>query len=346
MNKNRNISLDILRIISMIMIISLHYLNHGQVLEKLDFGTLNYNISYFIKSLCIVAVNCYILISSYFLIDKNFNIKRIIKIGLEVIIYSILIYFILVITNVIDFNKVDLIKSIFPITTGSYWFVSSYIVFLFLSLFLNKLIKAINKREHQLLLMILFIFNSVLSFVPGFSFMGVNSGYGVVWFVNLYLIAAYIKNNFKDWNIKNYLNYYFLGTILLMLSIYVLYFIKTIFNSQSLSEIYMVFNYNSPFVLFSSITLFCYFLNIKKEFSTNVKKLISFFATSTFSVYLIHDNSHVRSILWSDILNIGKYVNSNYIWIHFACSVLLVFILCILIDKIMKKTITSFIKKI
>lgn len=345
MNKNRNIGLDILRIISMIMIISLHYLNHGHALDNLKFGSLNYNLGYLIKALSIVAVNCYVLISSYFMINKRFSFKKIVKIALEVIIYSIMIYLILVITKVIDFNKIDLIKSIFPITTGSYWFVSSYIVLLFMTLFLNKFIEVINKKEHIILLIILFIFNSIISFIPGFSFMGVNSGYGVVWFINLYFIAAYIKKYF-NYN-KNYLLYYFTGTILLMISIYVLYFINNILlNNSSLGRIYIIFNYNSPFVLFSSITLFCFFLNIKKEFNDNVKKTISFLATSTFSVYLIHDNAYFRSILWSNILKVEKYANGNYMWIHFIISIIIIFITCILIDKIMKKTITSFIKKI
>ena len=64
--KNRNINIEILRIISMFMVIILHFLYHGHVLENLKFEISIYNfLIIFLETFSIVAVNIYILISAY-----------------------------------------------------------------------------------------------------------------------------------------------------------------------------------------------------------------------------------------------------------------------------------------
>jgi surface polysaccharide O-acyltransferase-like enzyme len=75
---NRNFGLELLRIISMLMIVTLHYLGHGNVLETVDIFSFNYYIAWFIQSLSYVSVNIFVLISGYFLVDKEFKSKNLI----------------------------------------------------------------------------------------------------------------------------------------------------------------------------------------------------------------------------------------------------------------------------
>ena len=67
-NNKRESGLDLLRIISIFMIIILHSLNHSGILQNITIGTFEYNISYLFQSLSIVAVNCFILITGFFII--------------------------------------------------------------------------------------------------------------------------------------------------------------------------------------------------------------------------------------------------------------------------------------
>ena len=63
MKKERNCSLDLLRIISMLMILTLHYLGKGNAL------TIQSNMKYvvwFMEIACMISVNLYVLISGYF----------------------------------------------------------------------------------------------------------------------------------------------------------------------------------------------------------------------------------------------------------------------------------------
>ena len=64
--EKRNIGLDLLRILSMFMVLILHLLGKGGMLEKESNSQIYYLIYNFMEILCIVAVNCYVLISGYF----------------------------------------------------------------------------------------------------------------------------------------------------------------------------------------------------------------------------------------------------------------------------------------
>lgn len=90
--KKRNSNIEFLRIIAMLMVVTLHMLNFGGLLEKSNTTTLKGFLIWFLESLCFVAVDCYVLIGSYFLSDSKFKIKRIIKLWVQTFFYSILMY--------------------------------------------------------------------------------------------------------------------------------------------------------------------------------------------------------------------------------------------------------------
>ena len=120
---NRNIGLDALRIISMIMVLTLHYLGKGGLLDRNNTSEI-YNIIYLLlETLSIVAVNCFILISGYFLCKSEFKLKKFLKLWGEVIFYSIIIYVIFVIIGIEKISISNLVRIIFPVITNQYWFV-------------------------------------------------------------------------------------------------------------------------------------------------------------------------------------------------------------------------------
>ena len=67
--KCRNIGLDILRILAMIMIVCLHVFGKGQFLVAENNANF-YKVISFFEIICIVAVNCYVLITGYFQVNS------------------------------------------------------------------------------------------------------------------------------------------------------------------------------------------------------------------------------------------------------------------------------------
>lgn len=150
--KKRCSNIEALRIISMLMILMLHLLNYGRLLEKSNVLTAKEFCIWFLEALCFVAVNCYVIIGGYFLVDSNFKIKRILKIWSETLFYSILIYSIFYFTIYQEKTVKETLINFFPVFLRNYWFVTVYIVLLILSPFLNKLINSLSQKQYTYLI--------------------------------------------------------------------------------------------------------------------------------------------------------------------------------------------------
>ena len=66
--KHNLVGIELLRIIAMMMVVGLHYLNFGGILWSE--AVMNRRIAWGIEAFLFVAVNCYVLISGYFLVKR------------------------------------------------------------------------------------------------------------------------------------------------------------------------------------------------------------------------------------------------------------------------------------
>ena len=90
-NIRRNYGIDFLRVISTFMIVILHILGNGSVLNHTVSLTLSGELLWAIKILSLCAVDCYALISGYVGINKKHKYKNIISLSLQVSFYAVII---------------------------------------------------------------------------------------------------------------------------------------------------------------------------------------------------------------------------------------------------------------
>ena len=331
--KKRLVNLDLLRVITMIMIITLHYLGKGGALYSTNEKVLV--VAWFIEYLSIVAVNIFVLISGYFLIDSKFKWSKVLKLSIEVWFYSLIIIIINLLTFH-DVSKLEIIHSIFPISFKQYWFITMYLLMYIISPFLNILINNITKKQHFSLIMILIITFGIINFIT-LSF-DVSLGYSIMWFVSLYLIAAFIKKYVKERNSFKYklfcfLTYLFTSIILTIIHFTLSHFAINYPILEGFKE--RLLGYNNIFVIISSISLFLLFrsFNIKNK---TLAKIVELLVPTLFGIYLIHDNEILRIRIYNGILNSEKYTYNGIIYfiaILFV-SVISIFIICSLIDML------------
>ena len=95
--KKRMANIELLRMVSMMMVVMLHYLGKGELLPATT-GAMNINgyVAWGMESLCIVAVNVYMLISGYFLVESGFKVHRIVELLCQVLFYTILVPLVLI----------------------------------------------------------------------------------------------------------------------------------------------------------------------------------------------------------------------------------------------------------
>lgn len=73
--KQRSSNFELLRIVSMVMVVIMHVLRHGGVLQALTVGSLKYWVLWGMESLSFVGVNCYLLLTGYFQVQAQFSWK-------------------------------------------------------------------------------------------------------------------------------------------------------------------------------------------------------------------------------------------------------------------------------
>ena len=113
--KNRNYGIDLLRIVSMYMVVILHILGNGGVLTNLELLSLNYYSAWFLEISCYCAVNCYALITGYVMVDSKFSYKKILNLWLDVLFLRL--FFTIVMNFIFPtlVGKMDFIKSCFNV---------------------------------------------------------------------------------------------------------------------------------------------------------------------------------------------------------------------------------------
>ena len=140
--KTRTSNLEILRIISMVMIIMHHY----ALFAKIPFEngiTVNRIIINFFEMFGKLGVCLFVIISGYFYDKTSFKIKKFASLILQIFVYSIIGLGIALIMNNYKLSLEYIIKSIFPSTFGLYWFASCYIMIYMFSPLFKKLIENI-----------------------------------------------------------------------------------------------------------------------------------------------------------------------------------------------------------
>ena len=83
--------IDLLRIIAMYMVVVLHILGCGGILETCKKFSLNYYVAWFLETAAYCAVDVFAMISGYVMVNTKFNGFKMIPLWLTVFFYSSII---------------------------------------------------------------------------------------------------------------------------------------------------------------------------------------------------------------------------------------------------------------
>lgn len=322
----------------MLMVVAVHFIGKGNILDSYPASSLGYNTTLFIQSVTLVAVNCYVLISGYFLVSSTFKIKKFFSLFLQVAFYSTGIYFALAVLGLIQPTLIESIRVIMPVSTGVYWFVSAYMAMYLLSPFLNKFISSLNQRFHfTLLVSLVAIFSAwptLFVFANPYvhSQISISQGYSLTWFMVLYLIAAYLRLYYKpNFRASYHLLRYLMVAIAVGFCVVIVKYMDSVASINSLSVLSSFLGgINSLTTLLPSLLLFIAFLNLKVT-GAKTSKAISTLAPLTFGVYLIHIGPNMNKFLWGNI-NPSAHTGEWWFMAYAAFVVVSVYLTCSLID--------------
>ena len=330
--KFRNSNFELLRLLSMFLIIISHYSLHGGF-DAPTYNTLSIN-KYFLQILLHGGkIGCYLFmfITGYFMIYRKNNYKKILKLFLELEFYSIVIFFIFNFGMGKYYSKKDWIRNLLPIVYGN-WFVVNYIMMYFFIPFINKIVLCLDDKNLKKMVLLIVIIYSLIPtigyYVPKYQWSFSNFDFMLV----SYIIGAYIRikgfSKFEDK--KKCIKIILISVCILLLLILVMDLLATKFKNNTYIWMATITRYQTAFgELLISIAIFYLFKNISFK-----SRFINFIAPSMLGIYLIHDNDLVRPWLWKEVFPNNNYLYTNYLVVHFFVKVVAVFIICLIIDLI------------
>lgn len=303
-SKQRLYGIDIARLTAMFMVVVLHNLGRGGVLDW-TMDSIGDCIYLALENYAIVAVNVFALISGYLSAGKPPRARSIFSVWGTACFWSVA-------TALAGFalgqiGKDELLVSPFPVSTGEYWYLNSYLLLQLLIPILNCAIKSLSASQLGI------VAGSLLLASTLFESTGLNNGYSTMWLAVLWLVGAAIKLNKStlDAHLKSRrlaLTYSLLPLIVLIYE----------WNDVHVTQLdpYRWLSYSNPYVAVSSICLFILATRINVQ-SQKKKQVLKTASPLAFAVYVI-DTSNWFFSIWltsrfSWILNLHAFIGAPLI---------------------------------
>ncbi|MBP5623927.1 MAG: acyltransferase [Lachnospiraceae bacterium] len=293
----RNANIELLRIISMIMVTMLHALDKGGLLVNIvDNPGVNTWVAWGLEALSISAVNIFMLISGYFLIDSKFKLSRFFELIGQTIFYTLGAF---IVCYALGINKGEtdvywMLNYILPIHMKVFWFITSYVVLYALLPIITEGVHRITQKQLGTMLIILLVYECAFkSFLP-FRMYTDEHGYSFIWYLIVFLVGAYLKlYGFKILNTpaKGLLLYFVSCLFILAEHFTIGYIIKNFGHLEELAG--LAYEYNNFFVLTAALGIFAAFVHFK-DMKEAPGKVVCFLSPMALGVYLFQENQTLR----------------------------------------------------
>lgn len=340
MEKKRQSNFEVLRVLAMAMIVAMHFMLKGGIAVPMsEDGTLVNHVAWLIEAFCIVAANCYVLISGYFLVEAEWKVKKLLTLVLQILCYSLLIpvaCLLFGIGDVAGWSVYEWIFAVLPLQMDHYWFATSYVLMFMLVPVLAPGVKQLSQKQLQITIGILLFYYCVIKSLSPILLSTDNYGYDLGWFICLFLIAAYIRLYgipFFEGKTKSLLIYVICALGIFGISATAGFICRKTGALKYYMD--MPYCYNYFLTLIGALALFCFFkqLNLKEGAVTT---LICNIAPYTFGIYLLHENLAIRN-LWPTWIGVEAVKDSLLFVPQMLFAVIAVFAFGIIVDFVRKK---------
>ena len=327
--RERQSNIELLRILSIMGIIVLHYNNPviGRGITYAKEGGLNFYILYVLESVFACGVDLFMLISGYFMcLSKKRNLWKPVELIVQVMLFREAIYLVKILLHSATFSVKTAVSTLVPAN----YFVILYCAVYLLSPFVSVLLDGLTVKNFRTLIILSLVLFSlyptvvdVLGELRHSEYIGLSSvgmygsqwGYTLVHFMLMYLIGAWLRrgdsrlHTTKTWKLA----------VALCADVIVLVIWARINDKVGYFTERTSWSYCNPLIIIAAILAFLLFNRI----DLGVNKRINALAEAAFSVFLLHS-------LFIPYLWIEKFVTSNTLvmLIHILACVVVIYFVC------------------
>lgn len=346
--KKRSSNIELYRIITMLLIVAHHYVVNSGLMSELLQSPINASSEAMLLfgAWGKTGIDCFVFITGWFMCKSDWNVRKLLKLYLQVAFYALIIYGIFCLTGHETFRPLSTLWKIFPTKSVADDFISAFIIFYLFIPIVNILLKNLKKREHLYLVGLILVFFCLLPCIPKirmtFNYVG--------WFICLYTIAAFFRFYEQDMRIshKQWGLMALVSTIAGCLSVLALsYLWKT--GHYRLYPYFFLADSNKILSVLIAVTTFMWFKDVRMKYS----KAINLIGASTFGILLIHANSEtMRQWLWQETVDVTGHFSTSFgdTVLYAIGSVLIIFAVCSAIDilraTLVEKTYMNWAEKL
>lgn len=318
-NAVRSSNFEALRIVCMLFIVANHMIMwHKFESESLD-GILRCGLRPFFS----VNTNCFVLFSGWFGI--KLKLKKILKLNSSLTFWTFVLCAFALLYGLHEIAPMRDLLMLVPLLTKRYWFITVYVGLCFLAPYLNLFASSLPKNEFKKLLItcvVLFVLLPTLGAIFNFGSLTLDSGYGIVNFVVLYLFGRYMRLHRTP---QRPAWHYFLAYALLMGTCGIF----QIMYSQILGfEFTTLTSHDTFFEFFGAIALFCAFSRLRFA-----NRFVNTMATACFAVYIIHFHPWTGKWTYESLLGIESATDAWFLFYLFVVP-MLTFFCCFILEQL------------
>ena len=289
-SNERNLGIDLLRIVSMILIMLLHVLGQGGILKSAEVLSTNYDVAYFLEVLAYPSVAIFGMIMGYVGLNRKHSLSGWVYVFLQVLFYTIITTLIFMfagpfvvshlgseagIAKASDmlsassgfgtFVGLSEIRKMFtPVMTEQYWYITAYLGLYFFMDGINHVINTMPRAKCRVMLIASVLLFSVLPVTTSVDAYSLKYGCSIICVFLFYSIGAYVRK-------------YDIGVSLSNLNLVLIYLLSILFTWFSKIGIEtfigysedapdrgnILINFHSPTVIIAGLMLLILFSRMK-----------------------------------------------------------------------------------
>lgn len=293
--RERNLGVDALRILAMLMIVVYHMLGHGWILPLIHETSWKFELLTALNAVCMAGVDCFVLISGYVGVRSRVRYASLALQWARVLFYSVAITGIAAALVPGGIGKGQWLAAFTPTVSGQYWYFSAYAGCFMLSPLICTAIRSMKPGRAGTVAASLLAVFSVLSNVTGGDPFYTNGGSNTLWLVVLYAVGAYFGWFRPHERIPMAALWAGAAVSAALLGGYIPV------GRRLISPAFRGFvKSDFPLTVLLAVSLLLLFSRLK---ITRGRRLLSALSAASFSVYLIHDHPLTRQYV------IARYVS-------------------------------------
>ena len=324
--RQRNSSIELLRIIAMFTILMHHFIVHNAYLADNMPAGIYRVVLQLMGGFGKAGVVTFFTISAWFFLDKEqtfrANLRRIWLMERELLFWSIALACFYLLFDRKDFGLSQIPKTVFPLGQGMWWYATAYAIFLAIMPALSAGLRAIGRKNHLALVGVLLVVYGLLRFVPG---TGVPQLTAVFGFFSLFVLISAYRWYFPPVTAR--FIWIMLGAAVAVVSVYTA--ISTLLACRGkYVGLFVTGSWKLPMIV---IGIGVFLLFEQKDFHN---AFVNRIAQSAFAVYLITDCGASEQLLWHRLFNLKNLLQMPLPFLTILMVLIAVYTLCTVLDFI------------